>query len=141
MKRTLTFKLRLAAVAGGLVAVIGGGAAIAATQLTPKQESSAVVADAAKQLGVDASRLDAALKQGLSNRVDAAVTAGQITKTQGAAMKERIASGDVPLVGVGPRGGHHGAARHLVGLAAAATYLGVTESALRSSLQAGSFYL
>jgi len=137
MKRTFPFKLKLAAVAGGLVAVLGGGAAIAATQLTPKQESAAVVADAARQLGVDASKLDAALKKALSNRVDAAVAAGRITEAQGATMKEQIASGGVPLLGVGPRGGHHGGGRHLVGLAAAATYLGVTESALRSSLQEG----
>lgn len=138
MKRTFPFKLKLAAVAGGLVAVLGGGAAIAATQLAPKQESAAIVADAAKQLGVDPAKLSAALEQALENRVDAAVAAGRITESQGAAMKERIASGDVPLLGVGPRGGHHGGGGHLVGLSAAATYLGVTESALRSSLQGGS---
>lgn len=138
MKRTFPFKLKLAAVAGGLVAVIGGGAAIAADRLSPKQESDAIVADAAKQLGVDATKLDAALKKALSNRVDAAVAAGQLTKAQGDERKARIAAGGVPLLGAGPRGGHHGGGRHLVGLSAAATYLGVTESSLRSSLREGS---
>ena len=138
MKRTLTFKLRIAAAAGALVAALGGGAAIAADRLSPKQESDAVIADAAKQLGVDAAKLDAALKKALSNRVDAAVTAGEITSAQGALMKERITAGGVPLLGVGPHGGRHGGGLHLVGLSAAATYLGVTESALRSSLRDGS---
>ena len=138
MKRTFPFKLKLASVAGGLVAILGGGAAIAADRLSPKQESDAIVADAAKQLGVDATKLDAALKKALSNRVDAAVAAGRLTKAQGDEMKSRIAAGGVPLVGADPRGGHHGAGRHLVDLSAAATYLGVTESALRSSLHEGS---
>lgn len=136
MQRTL--KLKLAAVTAGLVAVLGGGAAIAATQLTPKQESTAIVADAAKQLGVDPAKLNAALEQALQNRVDAAVAAGRITEAQGTELKKRIAAGGVPLLGLGPRGGHHGDGRHFIGLSAAATYLGVTESALRSSLQAGS---
>ena len=138
MKRTLTFKLRLAAAAGALVAALGGGAAIAADRLSPKQESDAVVADAAKQLGVEAAKLEAALKKALSNRVDAAVAAGEITNAQGAVMKERITAEGVPLLGVGPHGGRHDGGLHLVGLSAAATYLGVTESALRSSLQDGS---
>jgi len=53
-------------------------------------------------------------------------------------MKERITAEGVPLLGVGPHGGRHDGGLHLVGLSAAATYLGVTESALRSSLQDGS---
>ena len=131
-------KRRLAAGAGAALAVAGGGAAIAATQLSPKAESEAVVNDAAKQLGVTPAKLSDALKQALSNRVDAAVAAGTMTKEQGDALKAQIASGDFPLFGVRGRprkGGHHrGFGAHL---AAAATYLGVTEASLRTSLESG----
>lgn len=132
--------LRLKIVAGtaALAAVLGGGAAIAATQVSPTEESDAIVADAAKQLGVSADKLDAALKQALENRVDAAVKAGTITETQAAELKERIEAGDVPLVGVGPGLGHRGGGHHgFADLAAAATYLGVTEAELRASLEDG----
>ena len=98
-------KSKIAGVTAAAAALIGGGAAIAADRLSPTQESDAVVADAAKQLGIDASKLDAALKQALENRVDAAVAAGRITKAQGDEMKARIAAGEVPLVGIGPGGG------------------------------------
>ena len=48
-------KRKVAAGAAALLAVAGGGAAIAATQLSPKQESQAVLNDAASQLGVSPS--------------------------------------------------------------------------------------
>ena len=122
--------------AAALVAVVGGGGAIAATQLTPKQESQAVLSDAAAQLGVESSELREALEKALSNRVDAAVAAGRLTKAQGEAMKQRIASGEVPLVGLGGPGfgrslHHHG------GLDAAASYLGMTEAKVRTALDNG----
>jgi hypothetical protein len=131
-------KLKLAGGTAALAAVLGGGAALAANQLSPSAESDAIVNDAAQQLGVDATKLDAALKQALENRVDAAVQAGTLTKAQGAALKQRIEAGDVPLVGLGPgpggeRGGHHG----FVDFAAAADYLGVTEAQLRTKLESG----
>ena len=131
-------KLKLAGGTAALAAVLGGGVAVAATQSSPAEESKAVVADAAKQLGVSADELSAALKQALVNRVDAALKAGTITEAQAAEMRERIRAGEVPLVGVGhgqgggPRG-HHG----FVDFAAAATFLGITEAKLRTSLEAG----
>ena len=129
-------KLKLAGGTAALAAVLGGGAAVAATQLSPTEESDAVVADAAKQLGVSADELDAALRQALVNRVDAALEAGRITEAQATELKERIAAGDVPLVGLGPGPGHRG--HHgFVDFEAAATYLGVTEAELRTSLEAG----
>jgi len=132
-------KSKIAGVTAVAAALVGGGAAIAADRLTPEQESDAVVADAAKQLGVDASKLDAALKKALSNRVDAAVATGQITKAQGDEMKARIAAGEVPLVGVGGKGLHSGVRGHHFGdLDAAATYLGVTAAELKTSLSDGS---
>jgi hypothetical protein len=134
-------KSKIAGVTVAAAALVGGSAAIAADRLSPTQESDAVVADAAKQLGVDPSKLDAALTKALQNRVDAAVAAGRITKAQGDEMKERIAAGEVPLVGIGPGGGapgfgHH--FHHFADLDAAASYLGVTEEALRTSLSNGS---
>jgi hypothetical protein len=131
-------RMKVAGATAAVAALVGGGAAIAADRLTPKQESDAVVADAAKQLGVDPAKLNAALKQALENRVDAAVAAGRITKAQGDEMKARIAAGEVPLVGVGPGRGFHGEGHHFADLGAAASYLGVTEAALETSLDGGS---
>lgn len=135
MQRTL--KLKIAGGVTALAAVVGAGGAIAATQLSPTDESDAIVADAAKQLGVNADELDAALKQALENRIDAAVEAGQLTEAQATQMKERIAAGEVPLVGVGRGGGHHFGHHGFADLGAAATFLGVTEDALRTRLENG----
>ena len=130
-------KLVAGAIAG--LAVAGGGVAIASTQLgSAKADSQAVVSDAAKQLGVQPSALTAALKQALMNRVDAAVTAGRLTKAQGTALKARIQAGNVPLFGL--RGGdgfeHHGF-RHDEDLSAASSYLGVTAAELQTQLESG----
>lgn len=130
-------KSKLAGITVVAAALVGGGAAIAADRLTPEEASNAVVADAAKQLGIEASELDAALKKALSNRVDAAVAAGDLTEAQGEELKERIAEGGLPLVGVGPGVGHHRLSHHVFDLDAAAEYLGITEEALRTSLREG----
>ena len=132
---------RLAAGAGAALAVAGGGAAIAATQHSPQAESEAIVNDAAKQLGVTPAKLSDALKQALENRVDAAVAAGTMTKAQADELKAQIEADEFPLFGVrgpgfghGPGHVHGGFSAHL---AAAATYLGVTEAELRTSLEGG----
>ncbi len=129
----------LMAGAGAALAVVGGGAAFAAQSgADPSAESKAVVNDAAKQLGVDPTKLSDALKQALANRVDAAVKAGTLTQAQGTELKARIQADAFPLFGgrrLGP-GGHRGGGfgHHLD---AAASYLGVTEAALRTSLVGG----
>ena len=88
MKSKRKPKLIAGAVAG--LAVAGGGAAFAATQLgSPQQENQAVLNDAAKQLGVQPSALSAALKKALENRVDAAVAAGRRGSRGGARTAER----------------------------------------------------
>lgn len=131
-------KLKIAGGTAALAAVVGGGAAVAATQLSPTAESDAIVADAAKQLGVSADKLDAALKQALENRVDAAVKAGTITAAQATELKQRIENGEVPLIGAGPGFGHRGGGHHgFVDFAAAADYIGITEAKLRASLEDG----
>jgi hypothetical protein len=129
-------KHRIAAGTVSLLALTGGGAAIAATNLgSPQEESQAIVDDAAEQLGIESSALSDALEQALANRVDEAVEAGDLTEAQAAELKARIASGDFPLLGVG-RGFGHGPGGH-VDLETAASYLGVTTEALRTSLQSG----
>ena len=131
-------RMKLAAGAGAALAVAGGGAAIAATGSSPQAESQAVVDDAAKQLGVDPTKLSSALKQALANRVDAAVKAGKLTEAQGKELKAQIQAGTFPLfAGPGFRGGHHGARGFGHHLGAAASYLGVTEGALQTSLESG----
>ena len=152
-------KRKLAAGAVAAIAVAGGGAAIGATQFnSPKEESQAVINDAASQLGVDPSKLTDALKKGLENRVDAAVAAGQMTKAQGDALKAQIESGNnVPLIlpgigglGQGPGGLFGGGPGLKFGFgigpafragddvfATAATYLGLTEAELKTQLGSG----
>jgi hypothetical protein len=134
MDGSIKRKVVAGAVAG--LAVAGGGAALAATQLSsPKEESQAVLNDAAKQLGIQPSALSDALKKALENRVDAAVAAGQLTKAQGDALKTRIESGELPLFfGYGH---HEGRYAHGDELEAAASYLGLTEDQVRSELEGG----
>ena len=132
---------RLLAGVTALVIVVGGaGAAVAATGGgSPQEESAAVIAAAADDLGVSATELTDALEAALAARVDAAVAAGRLTEAQGAELKERIAAGEMPLVGFGP--GHHGGpgfGGHFGGLEAAAEYLGLTQDELRTELDDGS---
>jgi hypothetical protein len=127
---------KIAVGTAALAATVGAGGAIAATQLNREQESKAVLDDAAEQLGVEPSELSDALKDALANRVDAAVDAGRLTEEQGAELKERIESGDVPLLGLGGPGfGHR--VHHIGDLDAAASYLGMTEVSLRTALEGG----
>src|SRR3954453_6486095 len=109
-------KLIIGAVAG--LAVVGAGAAVAATQFgDPKAESEAIIKDAAGQLGVQPGQLSDALKKAYKNRIDAAVAAGRLSKEQGDAIKAQIDAGNVPLLvpgasgfrgGFGPMGGPGG---------------------------------
>jgi polyhydroxyalkanoate synthesis regulator phasin len=129
-------------VAGVLLvsAIAVAGAAIGATKVfSPKQESQAVIEDAAGQLGVTPQRLTDALKQALKNRVDEAVKDGRLTKEEGTKLKESIDAGEMPLFGPGPGPGFR---HHMVGpfhhkFEAAADYLGMTEAQLREALESG----
>lgn len=131
-------RTKLAAGAGAALAAAGAGGAVAATKLSPSEESAAMVEDAAKQLGVTPAKLDAALRQAFENRVDQAVEDGALTQEQADAMKARLEEGDVPLVGVPFLGGHRqgglGPRHGFRDLEAAQTYLGVTEAELRTAL-------
>jgi len=128
---------KIAAAGVAALAVAGGGAAIAAnTADTPQAESKAIVDDAAQQLGVTPSKLSAALKQALENRVDAAVAAGRLTKAEGDALKARIEAQEYPLLGgMGLR--HQGGPGFGGHLTAAGSYLGLSEAELRTQLESG----
>lgn len=141
-------KRKVAVGAAAALAVGGAGAGIAATKLasSPSDESQAVISAAAKQLGVQPKALSGALKKALEDRIDAAVAAGRLTKAQGNELKQRIESSEFPLVaprfghdGFGHHGfGHHAFGHHgFPGLDAAASYLGLSEDALRSNLESG----
>jgi hypothetical protein len=138
MDRSLKRKVVAGTVAA--LAVGGAGAGIAATQLrsSPREESQAIINDAAKQLGVQPDQLSSALKKAIENRIDAAVADGQITKAQGEELKQRIESNSFPLFGPLPLGfGRHFEFHHFPALDAAASYLGLTESQLDSKLSSG----
>jgi outer membrane murein-binding lipoprotein Lpp len=129
-----------------VAAVAVAGAAIGATKaLTPKQESQAVLDDAARQLGVQPNELSNALKQALKNRVEAAVEDGRLTKEDAARIKKRIDANEIPFFGLGlgfhrgPGPGFH-REHHSpfhAKLQAAAKYLGMSQSDLRKSLDSG----
>jgi hypothetical protein len=134
MKLNRKTKIVVGAVA--LLSAGGAGAAVAASQDSSRaSESKAVIDDAAQQLGIPSSKLSDALKKALSDRVDAAVAAGRITKAEGDAIKQRIASDAFPLLGGLHRGfGHHA---FFGRLETAAAYIGITEAQLRTELESG----
>ena len=147
--RTPAGKLRRRAAIGvvGLAALGGGGAAVAASQSgggSPAAANQAIAADAAGQLGVSATALTAAIKKAMVDQIEAQVTAGTLTKAQATAIEARLAKADAPLfaLGGGPGGrGDHGHGHGLGGgpmsLDAAATYIGISATDLRTQLAAG----
>jgi len=135
-----SLKRKVVAGAAAALAVGGTGAGVAATKLShsPREESQAVVNDAAKQLGVEPSKLSAALKKAYEDRVDAAVADGSITKAEGEALKQRLESDGLPLVAPPLGFRHFGFHDHgPPGLPAAAKYLGLSETQLESKLESG----
>jgi hypothetical protein len=160
---SISAKRKLAVGAAGLAVLAGGGGAYAAgtTSTSPTRtpagkpadlaaEQKAFLDDVAKRLNVTRDQLDAAVKGAAEARIDAAVAAGKLTKAQGDEAKKRLESGGVPLLGGpgfgpgGPRGGGgpgfgHGGPGFFGGFGtdAAASYLGLSEDALRTQLQDG----
>ena len=146
-----------------LAAVVSGGAAYAASRDdSPQAHSQAIVNDAAGTLGVDPTKLSAALKKALENDVDAQVTAGKLSQARADAIKKSIEDGTRPIFGGpgfggrvfghgnggfgfgfgGERGFGHGRKPGFgFGLKAAmdevATYLELTPAALRAQLESG----
>ena len=140
MDRSLKRKVVAGTVAA--LAVGGTGAGVAATQLrsSPREESQAIVNEAAKQLGVQPDQLSGALRKAIENQIDAAVAAGRIPKAMGDELKQRVESNNFPLFGPLPLGlgfGHPFFHRGFPGLDAAASYLGLTDAQLDSKLDSG----
>jgi len=144
MKRLTTRRILVAAAAALALAV--GGTAIAAAAGSASSPT-AFMDSLAKRLGISTEKLQNAAKAAAIDQVDAALAAGEITKEQADAAKERINSGEAPLLfGPGFRhggpgafgpGGHHGPGHFGSVLDAAAEYLGLTEAELREQLQSG----
>ena len=138
----MAMRRKVIAGAAAALAVGGAGAGVAATKLTtnsPSEESKAIVNDAAKSLGVEPSKLSAALKKAFEDRIDAAVADGRLTKAQGDELKQRIESGELAALRAArlrarPR---RPARRSSTGSTPAATYLGLTEAELHSRLESG----
>src|SRR3954447_11556587 len=117
---SISAKRKLAVAAAGLAVLAGGGGAYAAGTTSPSgaapkpadhaADQKAFLDDVAKRLNVTRDQLDAAIKGAAEARIDAAVTAGKLTKEQGDEAKKRIESGALPLLGLGggPRGGGPG---------------------------------
>lgn len=65
--------------------------------------------DVAKRLGISQDKLEDAIKEATIARIDAAVAAGDITKEEGDALRERVLSDDLPpscrasAIGAAPR--------------------------------------
>jgi hypothetical protein len=140
---------RAIAIGAAVLAVAGGsGAAVAAT--TGSSSPNDFLDSVAKHLGISRQKLDDATKAAAIDQVDARLKAGQITQAQADELKKRIQSGDIPPLGLGGRGpgfGFGGGGPGRPGgllkagisdsLAAAAKYLGLSESDLRTQLNDG----
>ena len=149
-------KRAIAIGAAALVVAGGGGAAVAATGSSSSPND--FLDSVARHLGISRQKLDDATKAAAIDQVDAQLKAGKITQAQADELKKRIQDGDIPPLGAlrgggpgrgfgfgfggpGRPGGVGGPGLLKAGisdsLAAAAKYLGLTESALRDQLNDG----
>jgi hypothetical protein len=138
---------RAVAIAAATVAVAGGaGVAVAAT--SSGGGPSDFLDSVARHLGISRQKLDDATKAAAIDQVNADLAAGRISKDQADELKKRIEAGDVPLLGgfgarafggPGAPGFGPGTVKPFIddGLAAAAKYLGLSESDLRDKLTNG----
>ncbi len=139
MRIVRTHAFAVAAVALAIAGVGAGVAFATGSSKTPQERHDAYIASVAKHAGIGVDALKAAMKTAAIEQVDEALAAGEITKAQADAAKQRIASGATgPLggfgghMGMGPGIGHNGGF-----LVAAAGYLGLTQAELRTQLAAG----
>lgn len=141
----------LGGAAGGALATSGGSKATTTTtpSVTRQAVTDAFLKNVADRLGVDVSKLKAALKGAAVDQVNQAVKDGKLTQAQADAVIQRIDSGDFGHLGAGfgmgfgmgfgpGFGGHMGFGVGGVDMmATAATYLGITEAQLHTQMQAG----
>lgn len=128
---------RLIAGAATLAVLAGGSVAVAATA-DRKAEETAVLADAAKRLGVTSDQLKSALSAAEDAQLDAAVKAGTLTQAQADQIKaRRAADGSVLSLGHGGRGGHGGPGGGRFLFDDAAKAIGISEESLKTQLRDG----
>lgn len=125
MRRT-RFHIIAAAVAA-LALMVGVGTAIAATGNGRLKQEAARITDratfeaaVAKSLGTTTEKLRAAIKSSATARIDAALTAGEITSDEATTLKDALADGNLPAV-------------HLATAAGVAKELGTTEAKLNTA--------
>ena len=156
LHRSLKRNLVIGLAALALAAFAGG--AYAATQSSGPSTRQAFLNDVAKRLHVTPQQLNSALNGAVTDQLQAAVKAGQITQAQANELEQRLkTSGTAPLLplapGLGgprgfevPRGGPFGPGRGPgpfgfgapgLGLGPAASYLGLTNAKLFQQLQSG----
>ena len=137
MRRRLTNRMAVGAVGVAVLAAAGG--TYAASRPSAEAERDAFLKSAAERLdGVSSSELEDALKGAASDRLDAAVKAGRLTKEQADEIKRRNERNGLPFLG-GPGHHHRGGPGGPRGAVhdAAAKYLGVSEATLRRRVMAG----
>ncbi|HEY0360769.1 MAG TPA: hypothetical protein VGC83_00745 [Solirubrobacteraceae bacterium] len=142
---------RMVAAATATLAVAGGAAAAVAATGSGSRGSD-FLDSVAKHLGVTPQKLKDATKAAAIDQVNADLAAGRITQAQADELKKRIEAGDGVLGGPGRFGGGPGfpggpggpggpgfAGKGVIAneVAAAAKYLGLDESALRTKLENG----
>jgi hypothetical protein len=157
-----TLKRRLAGGAAGLALLAGAGGAYAVSSGgSAATDREAFLGDVAKRLNVSPQDLESAFKGALSDKLDADVAAGRLTREQADEIEKRLGehgglpflgpppghgrfhpgpppgAGERPL-GPPPLDGRHGPGGPLMaGLDAAAKYLGLTERQLVRRLRSG----
>jgi hypothetical protein len=145
-------KRRLAVGAAGLAVLAAAGGTYAATRGSGDDERQAFLNDVAKRLNVSPDRLESALRGAFSDRLDAAVREGRLTRREADEIERRASEhGGLPLLGGPPPPGHsfrrgeRPRGLHFMrpgppllgALHAAARYLGLSDAALRDRLASG----
>jgi transcriptional regulator with XRE-family HTH domain len=145
------FKSKVAIGVAGIAVLAGAGGTYAATRPTTHRsnnnERQAFLADAAKRLNVSPKELNDALQGAFSDRLDAAVSAGRLTRAQADEIKQHLqAEGGLPFGGGPPPGGppkffggpgFHGGGPVFGAFDAASKYLGLSQEQLFRALASG----
>jgi hypothetical protein len=155
-----TLRRKVVAVVAGLTVLAGGGGAYAVSKGSADGGRQAFLNDVAKRLNVTPQQLESAFQGATSDRLAADVAAGRLTQQQADDIRRHLKEhGAVPFggPGPGPGPGHFGGpgpgpgpgpggfgggppgpgGPFMAPLHAAATYLGLTDTQLRSQLESG----
>lgn len=120
------------AVVGAATLLVGGGAALAANG-KGQEKCDALLAKIAAKRGVSAEQLQANMRARIVARIEAAEKAGKISPERAAALKQRVAEGNLCRAG---KVRQHRAAHGMIG--AAAAFLQLSREQLRAELPGNS---